>query len=57
MERLLREVPSLDEAFNVSFLEGVYQMGGGLSRQDHLQSLARHLLYQSFLKACFGKGR
>jgi hypothetical protein len=50
MERLLREVPSLDEACNVSFLEGVYQMGSGLSRQEHLLSLARHLLYQSFLR-------
>jgi hypothetical protein len=49
MERILREVPSHDEVCNVSFLEGVYQMGSGLSRQKHLLSLFRHLLYQSFL--------
>ncbi len=49
IERILGEVPSRDEACNVPFLEGVYQMGSCLSRRIHLKSLTRHLLYQSFL--------
>ena len=49
MERILGEVSSRDAACTVPFLEGVYQMGSGVSRRIHLQLLTRHLLYQSFL--------
>lgn len=49
MERILGEVSSCDAACTVPFLEGVYQMGSGVSRRIHLQLLTRHLLHQSFL--------
>jgi hypothetical protein len=49
MERTLGEVLSRDEACTVPFLEGVYQMGSGVSRRIHLQLLTRHLLSQSLL--------
>jgi hypothetical protein len=49
MEHILGEVSSRDAACTVPFLEGVYQMGSGVSRRIHLKSLTRHPLYQSFL--------
>jgi len=39
LARMLQEVSSRDAAGTVPFLEGVYQIGSGVSRRIHLQSL------------------